>query len=286
MAVNKDPFVSTLNVDGQPTMFMGLVQAGTTKAIKIGEICALNKTAGYFTPITAENDFIYALAIAAEEQKAADVSRYIKFYSLHPDDRFEFELNASRTLAVGDRFVLTASYSQILTYSATKYPVARSVDYGNYPDTGTTIRSRGYAVVSFNPACSYWGLIQNGSYWGTPKQIVSTSALTLYNEMSGLTIIHTGAGTAQVNHVLPTAGTAVVGCHFKLINLNAATGTVGFDPGTGSGIYVGGTAQTDNEARAVTQTAATGAYMVITAIASNDWYAFADSGQGTAQAIA
>jgi hypothetical protein len=286
MAVNKDPFVRTTRKDGLPSTVRLPVQAGTTKEIKIGEICAFNKTASYVTPIDAEADFMYALVIAKEEQKAADSARYIEFYDLAPEDEFEFILNAARSLAVGDRFVLTASYSQILTYSATKYPVARCVDGGHYPETGTTIRSQSYARVSFNPACTYYGLISNGFAWGTPKQITSTSALTLYYEMSGLTILHTGAATTDVEHILPVAGTAPVGTNFKAINLNAATGSVSFNPGTASGIYVDGAKATDNEGRGIAQTAATGSYLSIQAIGSNDWYAIADSGSGTAQAIA
>ena len=286
MAVNKDPFVRTRNKDGLPAVVRMPVQAGSSATIKIGEICAYNKTASYVTAIDSESDFIYALLIAREEQKAADSARYMEFYALHPDDEFEFAINAARSLALGDRFVLTTSYSQILTYSATKYPVARCVDDGHYPETGTTIRNQSYARVSFNPACTYWGLIANGCAWNTPKQVTATSALTLYPEMSGLTILHTGAGTAEVAHILPTAGTAPVGTWFKVVNLNAATGTVSFHPGTASGIYIDGTKATDNEDRGITQTAATGSYMVVQAIGSNDWYAWADSGSGTSQAIA
>ena len=193
MAVNKDPFVRTSRHNGLPSTTRLPVQAGSTQAIKIGEICAFNKTAGYVIPITVEADFIYALVIAKEEQKAADSARYIEFYDLDPRDEFEIELAAARSLAVGDRFVLTAANSQKLTYSATKYPVCRSVDDGHYPETGTTIRNQSYARVSFNPACSYYGLISNGFAWNTPKQVTATSALTLYYEMSGLTIIHEGA---------------------------------------------------------------------------------------------
>ena len=228
---------------------------------------------------------MYALVIARQEQKAADAARYIEFYDLDPDDEFEFVLDSARSLAVGNRFVLTSSYSQTLTYSATKYPVARCVDDGHYPETGTTIRSQSYARVAFNPACTYWGLIKNGSAWNTPKQATLTAALTLYPEMSGLTIIHQGAGTAEIIHILPTAGTAPVGTNFKAVNLGT-TGTVSFDPGSASGIYVDGTKQTDDEDRGIAQTAVSGAYMAIIAIVSNDWYAYADSGSGTAQAIA
>jgi hypothetical protein len=284
--VNKDPFKGTTRKNGLPSVTRLPVQAGSTATIHIGDICAFNKTAGYVTVIDAESDFIYALLIAKEEQKTADAARYISFYDLDPADEFEFALNAARSLAVGNRFVLTASAQQTLTYSATKYPVCRCVGDDHYPESGTTIRSQSYARVSFNPACSYFGLISNGFAWGTPKQATLTTATTLYYEMSGLTIIHTGASTASVSHVLPVAGTAPVGTNFKAINLNSGTGTVKFDPGTGSAIYVDGVAQTDNADQGMTQTAETGSFMAIQAIASNDWYSWADSGSGTGQAIA
>ena len=85
---------------------------------------------------------------------------------------------------------------------------------------------------------------------------------------------------------MPVAGTAPVGTNFTAINLSSATGTVSFNPGTGSGIYVDGSKATDNEDRGITQTAATGSYITVQAIDNNDWYAIADSGSGTAQAIA
>ncbi len=236
MAVNKDPFVRTLNKDGLPLVFKGLVQIGSTQAIKKGEICCFNKTAGYWLPISAVNDFIYALAISKEEQKADDLARYIEFYGLHPDDQFEFELAAARSLALGDTFLLTASYSQKLTYSATGYPVARCVDYGHYPQkTDTTIRNRSYAVVSFNPACTYWGLLLSGFSWGTRKVVASATALTLYAEMSGLTILNTGAGGA-VNHALPASAPA--GTYFRTFNTVAAAH--GFDPAAADGIWATG----------------------------------------------
>jgi len=47
-AVNKDPFVYSRSKNGLPDVFMGLVQAGSTKAIKVGEICNWDETTGYF----------------------------------------------------------------------------------------------------------------------------------------------------------------------------------------------------------------------------------------------
>jgi len=243
MAVNKDPFVRSLNKDGLPVVFRGKVQAGVTQAIKRGEICAYNKTAGYFIPVSAVNDFIYALAIAKEEQKADDLARYIEFYALAPNDQFEFELDAARALALGDTFLLTASYSQILTYSATGYPVARCVDDGHYPQkTDTTIRNRGHAVVSFNPAVTYWGLVLQGSFWGVEKVVATAAALTLYAEMSGLLIKNTGAQGA-LQHLLPASAPA--GTRFRTFNTVAQAH--GFSPNSADSIWAKGADNTNDK---------------------------------------
>ena len=242
MAVNKDPFIRTKNKDGLPDVFKGLVQAGSTDPIKVGEICVYNKTAGYWEVQLLEADFIYALAIAKEEQKAADGARYIDFYSLHPDDEFEFPIDAARALALGDRFILTAADSQKLTYSAVATPVARNVDYGHYPqEEDTTIRNRSYAVVSFMPNVSAWGLLINGCGLGQAKYISVAAALTLYPEMSGLVMFN----TAEAIHVLPVAGTAPAGCHFTACVGHASAH--GFEFGTGSAGYVEGAKQTDDK---------------------------------------
>ena len=188
------------------------------------------------------NDFIYALAIAKEEQKAGDSERYIDFYSLHPDDEFEFEIDTARALALGDRFILTVSAAQKLTYSAVATPVARSVDYGHYPqEEDTTIRNRSYAVVSFMPNVSAWGLLINGCGLGQAKYIAVAAALTLYPEMSGLVMFN----SAEAIHTLPAAGTAPAGCHFTACVGHASAH--GFEFGTGSAGYVEAAKQTDDK---------------------------------------
>ena len=276
MAVNKDPFVYRKG-GGLPTTFKGLVQAGSTQAIKMGEICCFNKTAGYWEPVALENDFIYALAIAKEEQKAAGrgeltASRYIDLYALDPLDVFEFEIAAARALALGDAFVLTAANSQKLTYSAVKCPVARNVDCGHYPqETDTTIRNQSYARVSFGLNVSAWGLLISGLglTMGYTKVIETASALTLYAEMSGLEIINTGA-TGAVVHTLPVADARPAGCRFRAFNTVAQDH--GFEFGTGSAGYVEGAKQTDD--KNIT-TDAIGDGLEVVATDDNDWAVYA-----------
>lgn len=264
MASNKDPFVRSRSSDGKASQFMGLVQAGSTQEIKTGEICCFNKTAGYWIPVSATSDYIYALAIAHEEQKSDDSARYISFYSLHPNDEFEFEINAARALAVGDRFTLTSLASQKLTYSATSFPVARCVDYGHYPSTGTTIRNRSYAVVTFSVECTYWGLIQSGEGLHKPKIFNSTSSATLYTEQSGLILINTGAAGTAI-HVLPQSCPA--GTTFTAQCATAYD--TGFAPGAAGAIYIEGAKQTDDKNVTVD---AIGDSLRVTSDGNGDWF--------------
>nr|MBC8360934.1 hypothetical protein [Candidatus Desulfatibia profunda] len=203
MATNKDPFVYSRNKDGKPVMFKGLVQAGSTQAIKRGELCTWNETTGYFIPVNAVADHRYWLAIAAEEQKASGrheltAIRYIDFYALHPNDIFEFALAAAAAIAYGDPYTLTASDSQKLTAAAGAFAVAISVGDGNYPqEEDTTLRNQSYGLFSFNPAVTWWGNRMSQEVRGGRKVIAVAATETLkesdmYNSLiliSGTTVV-------------------------------------------------------------------------------------------------
>ncbi len=209
-AVNKDPFRYSTSKDGKPDIFLGLVQAGSTQAIKVGEICNWDETTGYFVPIDAVADFRYPLVISKEEQKAtgrAELTaiRYIEFYSLHPNDVFEFELAAARTLALGDPFTLTASNSQKLTYGAGAFAVAISVDFGNYPqEEDTTIRSQSFARVTFNPSVSYHGFrLAQAARTGRKVITVGSTETIKESDMYNSLILIAGTTTITVPAVKP-----------------------------------------------------------------------------------
>lgn len=217
-AVNNDPFCYSRSKDGKPLVFKGLVQAGSTQAIKVGEICTWNETTGYFVPVDAVADHRYPLAISKEEQKASGRAelvnaRYIDFYALHPDDIFEFPIDAARSLALGDPFTLTASDSQKLTYGAGAFAVAINVDDNHYPqEEDTTIRNQSYAHVSFNPAVSWWGYRM--SQIARPgKKIISTAAdLTLAeNDCYNTVILVTAAKTITLPAVKPGMDLTILG---------------------------------------------------------------------------
>lgn len=210
MAVNRDPFCYSSNKDGKPEKFKGLVQAGATQAIKVGEICTWDETTGYFVPVDAVADHRYNLAISAEEQKAtgrAELTgeRYIDFYSLNPNDVFEFQIDAARSLALGDPFTLTASDSQKLTYGAGAFAVALSVSDDHYPqEEDTTIRNQSYARVRFNPACTYYGLYMSQEARMGRKIIeVATNETLKTSDMYNTIVLFTGAATATLPAVMP-----------------------------------------------------------------------------------
>lgn len=250
-------------------MFKGLVKAGSTQAIKMGEIVCLNKTyAGYFSPYaTITKDYIYPLAITAEEQKSTDLERYITMYALAPWDIFEFSIAAARSLALGDNFVVTTSNSQQLTYDLDGSALASQFDYGHYPQkTDTTIRNRSVAQVSFNPAYTYYGLIMTKLGWNGRKVVNAITALTLYDFMSGLIITNLGLGADSCIHVLPT--TPILGTRFTVM-CQAAFDT-GFEVGSQGAFFVEGAKQTDDKNITID---ALGDSLTVTYVGDGDWFA-------------
>jgi len=226
MAVNKDPFRYNM-LDQKPDTFRGLVQAGSTQTIKIGEICAFDKTSGYWIPVSAVADSRYMLAIAKEEQKAASlgeytVSRYIEFYSLSPYDVFEFSIDASRQLEIGDTFTLTASNSQQLTYSAGAYPVAFNVSGSHYPEQdSTSIRYQSYGFVTFNPLNSYWGLKRSLLVRRGRKIISSADDITLKETDCYYSLIFvTAAKTVTLPAVKPGMDIIVMSTGANAVNVD------------------------------------------------------------------
>lgn len=231
MPTNKDPFMRSRSKDGLPSIFKGLVQAGSTQAIKVGEICNWNETTGYFVPIDAVADHRYVLAISKEEQKASGraeltAARYIDFYALAPEDEFEFTIDAARSLALGDPFILTASDSQKLTYGAGAFAVAINVDDGHYPhEEDTTIRNRSSAIVSFNPTVTWWGFRMSQIPRTGRRVITATSGETLVeSDMYNTVVLITGAHTVHLPAVKPAMDAIFLatGANIVVISPNAS----------------------------------------------------------------
>lgn len=238
MAVNKSPWIRNNHGAASPLIIMGLVQAGSTQAIKRGEICVYNETSGYFVPADAVADQKYSLAIANEEQKAGDLARYMEFIAIREGDVFEFALDAAAQIALGNGLELTASDSQSLTLDVDGNAVAFVVGCQNYPDSGTTLRYVSYAEVSFHPEFSY--LYKNMVPRNLRKIITATSATTLTIEDNGAIVTNKGA-TGSVTITAPSA-VVPVGWHVHLAVM--ADQALVFDPKPDTAsVYIKGGAQ-------------------------------------------
>jgi len=218
MAENLAPFVRN-KYGAKESIFPGKVQVGSTQAIKRGEICCYNKTAGYWEPVSVAADGnLYKLAISNEEQKSTDPARFIEFIAPKPGDEFEFEIAAARQVAQGDGFILTAANSQKLTYSGAAVPVFIACGDDNYPETGTTLTSKTRAIVEMNPLCSIAQVMQGALQKRNVETVAADRTLTC--EDSGKIFIVT------VDSKTITLPATKEGIEYTFIN-GAADGTVG-----------------------------------------------------------
>jgi hypothetical protein len=238
MAVNKYPWLRNIHGANEPLIIMGKVQAGSTQEIKRGEICTFNETSGNFVPADAAADgTLYTLAIANEEQKAADLARYMEFIAIREGDVFEFALGAAAQAAYGDGYEI--SDSQTLAADPDGNAIAFVVGRQNYPQVGTTLVSISYAEFSFHRECSY--LYKNMVPQNVQKVMAKTAAYTLLFEDNGAIVTNKGASGA----VVITAPNAVVpiGWHVKLAAMAAQA--LRFDPKPDTAkVYIKGGAQT------------------------------------------
>ena len=114
-ARNKPVLFKSLRGEGLvPPVIELPVQAGSTQAIKTGEICKLRSISDFSTyPIVpaaaGEKEFIPIIAI--EEQSATDIARLMKFYIPIDDFAFEFALDAATEVKLGDGFQINDSQS-------------------------------------------------------------------------------------------------------------------------------------------------------------------------------
>jgi len=100
--------------DGKTTpIFLNLpVQAGSTQAIKQGEICKLRDytdIASYPIIPVSTNDVGFIPLIAWEEQAATDPARLMKFMLPTPNIAVEFALNAATQVKCGDKIQIQDS---------------------------------------------------------------------------------------------------------------------------------------------------------------------------------
>jgi len=276
--INKDPFRYSKNGGGGDT-FLGLVQAGASQTIKVGELSCFDKTTGYFVPVSAVADSRYMLAISKEEQKATGrgeltAERYINFYSLHPDDVFEFPIDAARALALGDTFTLTASDSQKLTYGAGDYAVAISVSCSHYPhEEDTAIRDQPEAFVTFNPQNTFWGLKRSIDVLRKGRRVISSAGnITLIETdcYGGTLVLITSAGTVILPPVKPG---------MDLFVMSTGGNAIHVDPADADKIRLAGAQLTDGDK--LTSASGAGDCVHLFAEDADGWCSIMESGTWT-----
>lgn len=237
MATNKAPWSRNLDGAIKPYLFPGKVQAGSTQAIKAGEICIFNETSGYWVPVDAAADHIGPLAVSNEEQKATDSARYMEFQAPRQGDVYEFALSAAASIALGDGLIV--SDSQTLTRDVDGLAMGVSVSQDNYPQTGTSLTSKSFVEMTFLPSRSYYytNILQSG----LKKVMAKTAAYTIKLEDNGAIITNKGA-SGSVTLTAPTS-VVPVGFHIKMAVM--ADQAFVFDPKPDTAkVYIKGAGQT------------------------------------------
>ena len=162
-AVNKAPWVKNLGGDEKPVRMLIPVDAGSSYAIKRGEICKIGKnTTGCAGPVTTASDCTY-IVIADEEQKSTDVARMMHFIVPRPEDVFEFALSAAFAVTLGQTYSISDSQTLAI---GTSNILARIAGDENCPapaEKSVTRRSLSYARVIIDLKASYWSALTGNS---------------------------------------------------------------------------------------------------------------------------
>jgi len=175
MAVNKQTFKYNLLTGAtKPLIMPGLFAAGSTKAIKAGEIIERTNTSNtIWVPIDSDFLMVGNIAVMGEEIKSGDRAGYYKVIVPRPFDVFEYALSAAGAPAIGAPLYFSAS--QVVAVAGT-YELGRVVGFDHYPrfqghladdaspDSGVTIRNTSYVQMMFNPVASWWEAFARSSW--------------------------------------------------------------------------------------------------------------------------
>lgn len=167
MAANRQAWVKNLYGFPEPMLYLGKFQAGSTQAIKRGEILEFTgDTNSAWVPWDSTAARTADAAVAAEEIKAGDRAGYYNIIVPRPGDVFEFELATAAAVAFGT--ALYYSSSQKVTTSSSGTAIGYAVGQEHYPakqghladdagpDAGTSIRTTAYVRMTFKLAASLW----------------------------------------------------------------------------------------------------------------------------------
>ncbi len=167
MATNHVRWVGNLFGATAPLTVLGKFAAGSTKAIKRGEILELTgNTNTEWVPIDSDFAMASNVAIAAEEIKSGDRAGYYPIIVPRPGDVFEYDLAEASAVAVGTSLYYSSSEAVTVTTGTNVIGVA--VGQEHYPqeqghladdasgDSGTTIKSTAQVRMTFSETASYF----------------------------------------------------------------------------------------------------------------------------------
>lgn len=164
MATNQLRWVGSLTGAKEALTMLALFAAGTTTAVKRGEI--LDLSSGNATPLASDKAMAGIIAVANEEIKSGDLAGYYEVIVPRPGDLFEFDLAAAGATAYGTS--LYYSSSEKVTVTAGTNIIGISAGQKNYPlkqghlsagdiaDRGVTIRSQAKVIMTFTAAASVY----------------------------------------------------------------------------------------------------------------------------------
>lgn len=170
MPTNKSPFVCNLITgDTSPLIMPGLFQAGSTQAIKRGEILEFTgDTNSKWVPWDSDADITVGIAVAHEEIKSGDYAGYYGIIVPRPGDVFRFALDSANNPAMGtalyysDSQTVSESGSHIMGWVAPPvdhYPMQGHAADDASPDEGTTLRTVPSVNMTFKISRSWWTLL-------------------------------------------------------------------------------------------------------------------------------
>lgn len=137
------------NLDGASSPLIGKiakVQAGSTATFSKGDL--LKYSGGYWIRVTANTDYASQLVIAAEDQLATDVARYVNVIIPRAGDVFQFALATADDLAWNAPVeIVDHDTVQVNTDTTNIFGYVAGLD--QYPADGTTLLYKSNLLVRF-----------------------------------------------------------------------------------------------------------------------------------------
>lgn len=165
MATNQARWVGNMYGATEPMIRLGNFQAGSTQAIKMGEILEFTgATNTAWVPIDSDFSMSGNVCVANEEIKSGDRAGFYEVIVPRPGDIFEYDLAAAGSTAYGTALYYSSSEavtvttgSNILGYACGQehYPKKQGhLSDGEIHDAGTTIRSQSKVRMTFSATAS------------------------------------------------------------------------------------------------------------------------------------